>query len=546
MGLDPQGRSVHIDEALERPHYYRCPECEEYLQVRHGEMRIWYFAHLKAEKGSPSCSLRTEAGITEKYRKSPVEKKEAARQLRIGLLANPYTDELRLLAFFPTPTWDEISRPESAAGILDSIRVEGPGLKVIPLPSSFHPREAEVLIDLDPNSNAFVISISSVPPIPSIVGTWTGPPITKGDIFVGDWHRAERVDPGTRVSEGDVVFMIPEDSEEAKIRTGKSYLLGNYRVLGTELTKETLGLVPRVLPKLDATASMFSVDVILPASADPRGLEPVEGPPRSTALIAIVPPANLDPGFEVVSVPFDAGKPMELPRAGNGIARAFRPSFPDEGSRRISIHWGDRHKFVHLHAHGVISRQTSAPWRQERPVGVLIAMEAEPPQVLVAWEQPNRYNVGVVANRPPPRIELVGPPGLLVELRGTLPGKHRTGRNVIEPQVRADDFIQIVQDWIEQGCSEVEVLFGPTGRILLAISAEKAKRTEPKQLSDEEIERRILQLGGPLPMKITWEFVREILNVEPKVAQRHHSVRGVTSRKRVRRVLDRLRRGNAN
>src|SRR2546425_12768483 len=109
MGLDPQERSVHIDEALERAHFYRCPECKEYLQVRHGEVRIWHFAHVKAEKESPTCSLRTEAGVIEKYRKSPVEKKEAARQLRVGILANPYTDELRLVAFFPTPSWKEIS-----------------------------------------------------------------------------------------------------------------------------------------------------------------------------------------------------------------------------------------------------------------------------------------------------------------------------------------------------------------------------------------------------------------------------------------------------
>src|SRR2546426_4138396 len=120
MGLDPQGSSVHVDEALERPHFYRCPECREYLQVRHGEVRIWHFAHVRAEQESPSCSLRTEAGILETYRKSPVEKKETARQLRIQILANPYTDELHLLTSLPTASFKEISCL-AGPSILDSI-----------------------------------------------------------------------------------------------------------------------------------------------------------------------------------------------------------------------------------------------------------------------------------------------------------------------------------------------------------------------------------------------------------------------------------------
>src|SRR3990170_4849576 len=144
MGLDPQGRSVNIDEALEKPHYYRCPECQEYLQVRHGELRIWYFAHLKAEKDSTACFLRTEAGVNEKYRKSPVEKKEAARQLRVGLLVNPYSDELRLIALLPTPSWNEVPKLDALIDVLNSIRVEGEGLRSTPSPQSFHPREAEV------------------------------------------------------------------------------------------------------------------------------------------------------------------------------------------------------------------------------------------------------------------------------------------------------------------------------------------------------------------------------------------------------------------
>jgi len=419
-------------------------------------------------------------------------------------------------------------------------------LRSTPSPQSFHPSEAEVLIDLDSDAEAFRITIKSTPAITSIVGTWTAASIATGDIFVGDWHRAERIDPGTRVSEGDVIYLVSHSSGEPTLPGAKLHSLGRHRILATELTKEVLRTVRGTIPALDASPSMFQVDVVLPASADPRGLDPVEGVPDTIALVSIIPPAELDPGFEVVSVPFDADRAMELPRLGKGVPRTYRPSFPHRGSRRISIHWGDRHKLLLLHAKPEQAEPNQVPWTHEKPLGVQVTSSDGDKHVLLPWSQSTAYDVGMSHAHPQPRVELLGPPSISVEVQGTSPRRRGKPAVVVEPRVFAGELPQLVSDWIDQGYSEIEIRFGPTGRVLLTLFEARRKRPDQQRLSDEEIERRIGQLIPPIPEKPTWELICGIFEVEPKLSYRHHSMRGIMSRKQLRRVLKRMRAQDAS
>jgi len=194
-----------------------------------------------------------------------------------------------------------------------------------------------------------------------------------------------------------------------------------------------------------------------------------------------------------------------------------------------------------LHSASQTSESELHPWRVEKPIGVHITTAHEPSQLLVPWLQTEPYDVGLAAGQAPPKIELAAPSGFAVELRGAFPKRRNTSRTATEPEVSDVEFSRLVGDWIAEGCSEVEVRFGPMGKVSLTLLARRSRKPEPTRISDEEVERRVHQIGDPIPDKVTWDFIRRILEVEPKVPYRHHSVRGVTSRKQVRRVLRALR-----
>src|SRR5712692_3169816 len=167
FGMNPQGQLVHILEAKQYTHYYKCPDCEDYLQVRQGEERIWYFAHLKSDEStsrSRSCELRSPIGLeqwTERVRKSPIERAESARRMRLFVLRHPYTNTLSLGGVLPVIPAEELAGTDDIGSIVSSLRFETLGVREAPEAEQFHPSEAEVMLDLAPSAKEFRVVVSS-------------------------------------------------------------------------------------------------------------------------------------------------------------------------------------------------------------------------------------------------------------------------------------------------------------------------------------------------------------------------------------------------
>ena len=531
IGEDPQGRSIHIDEAAELPQYYRCSVCHEFLIVRHGDIRIWHFAHSTAQAESPECKLRTESGWEEwlrEQRVSPVERMEKDRQMRVQIQINPYTSEVNLVGVLPVPSWDEFPHAYPMANVLDSIRMIGMKADSGLSGRAFHPSNPEVVVHLDPNSEGTSITIESTPALVSIIGSWNAKQLSAGDVFIGDWSRAERVAHGWRVNTGDVLYVIGAVDSFTESNLVKTFVLGKYRILAVEICPETERVLKKLFPEMDGAPANFSVSVILPSWIDARSVGPIGGPPGVPVLIGIHPPSGLTPQFEVVTVPLDPERIETISSAGEkGASALYWTKFPSRGSRRISIHWGGSHRLVHLFA-----SQDSLPvqTRPELPVGISIKMKEGNDIFMTPW-QSNPELCCTLSEKCQPHVELHGPPEMCVDMIGEKADGGESSR-AKESNVDAASINSILGSWTSEGYLGVRVDFGPMGAVAIRYSQEG-----PVPMTLEEIEKKIAELDY-LPNKATWQLLRQIADVPTGTS--HHAVKHVRL-SQVRIVLKNLR-----
>jgi hypothetical protein len=525
FGLDPYGHIVHIEEASQFPHYYRCPACEEFLQVRQGDIRIWYFAHIKAEVDSPVCPIRTEVGLNDwvkAIKKSPMERDEKNRKLQIIVLINPYTNRLNLYGLLPVPNWEDFSNIEQIEKTINSINLCGECLEKPVSSNSFHPSEAEVIIPLKPDAKLFKITISSLPTIPSIVGEWSAPNIRPNDVFVGDSIRAIRVDSNYRVKQGDTVFLILKEQLDPTPPKAKIFRLGSFFVVSFEIDQNTDHLAREFLSHVEIDPNAFQVDIILPPSSEPHAVAPIEGVGGSTALIAIIPPKNLDPIFEVVSVPLEKEKEILLPNIGLGNARFYYPSFPESGSRRLSIHWGGRHKYLNLHTQTREKQETKAAWKNNSKIGIQLFGTSN--NLIIPWSEnylsplildiKNNHTKGI-------GFEFIGPKSMVFDLEG-----YSKKLGIIrEDNISMEKAHSIVASWQEEGVNKVVISYGPLGKIPIEFRY---------NLTNEEIESNLRELPE-LPKKVNRELARSILGLD-----KNASIPG-GAKKKIRHAILKLR-----
>jgi hypothetical protein len=418
----------------------------------------------------------------------------------------------------------EIERMQS------SLKLNAEGIVQHPRKEAFHPRESEALIDLNPSASRFRIQIDCEPEITSLIGNWVHEAVKPGDIFVGDWMRAEKKEQPFQICEGDVVFAVLDTLPSNQPPPAKPFRLGNFHALAFEVSQASNKLLADLGLSVDEMHIDFSVDVVLPVSTDPRRLSPIEGKPGGKALIAIVPPtATSDPEFEVVSVPADTTEPFRIARTGPGVPRIVENTFLDVGSQWLSIHRFSQHRVVQFYSVVEFNDMKDSPSLESYPpVGVRLDQPDGESCLLVPWEDGSEGHLRFENDELATKLEPKGPPGLRLDLLGAFPGPQGALRYVLEEGVDVDAVKGLVGGWLEEGCQKVQINYGTMGEVTLY---------REFHISDMEVERRLLAVKGPLPRKVRWSLIREIMGVDPGTP--HHTV-GIT-KKQVRRVMKRIR-----
>ena len=285
IALDPNEVTVNIDEALEKSRYYTCIECGDYLQVRHGDVRAWYFAHYPQNKESPACTLRTIGGIEkllEELRISPIEKAENNHYLRIAIIPDYYIKSARVVAIIQNPVSGLIDNMEEALNIASSISITGNGLLKKVDNRLFHPNKPIVYLDLDPNASDFTLEFDSKPKLKAFNGQWTSKGIVNGDVFAGSNGILERLDNNEKVSENDTCYKVQSNlSEITDISTLK---VGNKFAIKREI-EELVVKSKENEKESNLSLKTFEVDVVEPQFSDPWGRDVIYGSPNSEALL---------------------------------------------------------------------------------------------------------------------------------------------------------------------------------------------------------------------------------------------------------------------
>lgn len=526
VGLDPNGLPIHISEAEEyRARYYTCPICGDFLIVRHGDINIWHYAHYSASDNGSSCPLRTENGIrhwTDDMQISPVERKINDRELRLAIFPDYYTNTAKLCAILPTLDWSEISNIDNLEEIIDSIKIEGKGIAKMPSNSSFHPSKPELKLQLNPDESEFLVEIKSDRPLQSVCGSWSSAGIKNSEVFSGNTNRAELLDRRYRRSLGDYIYTVNEKLNERDPEKGYFSFGGRF------LTQENSIDLEEHKLEGDETGSFakppFEVNVILPQEQDPSSFEPILVMKGETMLAGIKPKLNLDPELEIVPVPRNISDVAKIPAIGNGLTRFYEVSVPDTGKKRISIHWGTNHVFLSIYSDNE-GLDYEKELINEVWVGIKVSHVDGTLITVYPWERKTLY----IPWEQIASINTVGPNGLFLGIRGIFPDNS----HVEHYPVKSEEIVHYIENWSIEQVSQIDFIFETLGKVTLKLGEEVIS------LSDDEICKRLLDLGVDLNKKPKWSYVRKILSIEP--GTNHKNVGGNITLKRLRRIFKKLR-----
>lgn len=538
--LDPQGRPIDIDRAEHWGKYYRCIKCGGFLDPRQGEVNVWYFAHAKLDPTGENCILRTKKGLEDllqRFRISPVEKSESNKQIRLVLSPNPYTKTVRLFGILPVLRWEDLIDPAEVNDALGSLVFHGVGIKSLPQSRIFHPSEPEVKVELDPNADRYELTIGTQNlryKSLDLIGNWKAEPISVKDVFFGESNRAERRSSNTRLKKGDTLFIVLKEDVQENIEGCENLVLGTWKIIKFEVNDGNRKLVNRFI-EVGADTDNFYVDIILPPYATPNSESPISGKPASEALIAVTPPREKDPEFEIVSVPLGKENKI-LSRNGNGVPRIFCPRFPIEGSRRLSVHWGNEHRVINLHAESG-KKTFQKPWIEDVELGLELRTDGKR-KLLNPWSIEGAISiesVKVKENRID--LNLIGPEEFKIDVKGYFSEESDYRGLICMWDTSLEKAESILNSWIREDCNRIILDYDSLGIIELDIQQPKPWQ---KKLPDIEIESRLRNLDK-IPKKTGWSVVRGVYGV-PLETSHDELPDGV--KKQVRRALMKVRREN--
>ena len=562
FGLDNQEEYVHIHDAEKRSHYYRCPECREFLKVRQGDIYIWHYAHLSSCESSPNpdCSLRTHYGVQEwvdknkeifeeVVNKSPVQKEEEKHVLPLVIMTTPYTNNLELYGILIPPMLDDIDDSNELQKAIETIKVEGGCIAKKINTNRFHPSEVEVLIPLKPDSSEFQINFTSNPTIERLEGVWKRGPIKTYDIFLGNEYRAHKISKNAKIKMGSTIYIILNEKIDILPSLSNYYKLDDYWVISFEVNQSTISAINDLLPTRTIDNNTFQVDVILPPQVNPNPLEPILGSGESEALLGIIPPKHLDPEFEVVSVPLYKESFPSIPPQGYGVPRFLKAGIPIHGMRRISIHWGSRHHLVQLHSAESDSISSFSQIKEiEHKIGILL----DDGDFITPWVN-NDIKMKLREEIKPNHIgfKIIGPKYLKIDLEGYFPSEG--GRTAREYDVDYDKIEEYIGPWLFDNCTRIKLNFATLGTVTINFATKtetilseieearnKVKKVKEKliKIEDGEIKNQLLALPK-LPKKVTWRVVREVLEIDKSI--KHNRIYGGI-KKRIRKILHDIKR----
>lgn len=513
--LDPEGQLVPIEAAERRANYYRCPECGGYLTVRKGEIRRPHFAHAPGTMQEHDCRLGTDSGVREmeeEHRKSDTEKSEKQRQIRV-FLGESYGSTLRLTGVLPALNWDDLDDPASVDSALDETAITSEGMAESPRASWFHPTEPQVQVELELGTDQYLTQVDTGGRFDTIDGRWEADGISAGDVFIGEPNHAERheSDSDPLINEGKWVYVIIGDPPDDPAERVETYDLGPWNVIGFEVGEDTRSLLQEYAGVENTDQYGFNADILLPPDADSRSEAPIFGQPNEEVLVAVTPPEESDPTFEVVSVPSTGEEPTELDRTAPGQPRFFRPRFPEQGSRRLSIHWTSRHRLIHLHAQDSES-EMGQDWRDEPNIGVRVETDDET-KFLHPIRGPESFTV-----RPSKQdksvaemVSFEGPEGYRVELEGEFPQDADFPQTLRRVEVTFDYAKRLIHTWTQEECDLVTVSFDAAGQVEVEL---EDKMPWEKERTKEEVKEQLREMDE-LPKKARWPLVREICDAPP-------------------------------
>ncbi len=529
LALDPSGITVSIDEAYERPRYYRCKECHDYLQVRHGDIRVWYFAHYPQTTDSPECYLRTFGGIEdliEELRTSPIEKYEKSHTLRIAIIPDFYTGVAKVVALIHNPLSELTGNMDAVVSILNTLNLQGTGILNGFDARLFHPSKPLVRLQLDPETAIYKLDFESSPGIEGLTGSWVSNGINIGDIFAGNRGILERVENHTKISESasifEVVETVPKESSRSVLKIGKKF--GIERKIN-ELTNKNNGDEKN----LGISLKSFEVDVIEPRLSDPWGDDVIYGLPNSQALLAIRPRKGLDPEFEIVSVPKKVGSITKIEREGKDKIRYHMIQFPPFGSYRITIHHADSHVYLHFFVHEENSEKLELNMGKTS-VGVNYLSKEGKFETVYPWQNRTMYLKRALIHK----IKVFQPEKFSIDMEieafkdiSSLPFK--------QPLKSIESTSSFIDTLAEEGFNMFLLIFKGFGSVKIILS----ETTQKMELA--EIAEKIRFLGIDPSSRVTWDLIRKICDVPPGTS--HKNLHEIITPKKVRGVLKLLREG---
>lgn len=471
VALDPHGNPVPIEEAVRfKTDYYRCPECGEIVNPRKGTVRTHFYAHKKGVLEDTSCELSSQADVdrmVDEFRTSDIEQEEMERQIRL-YLEEVHGSFVNLFGILPSLEWEDVEPGADVDRLLKRLEIETTGVNNPPSPQSFHPSEPEVFLDLDESVGEYSIRISNADHLEKLQGHWTADGLSDGDLFIGDQNRARRHINNRQVKEGEWVYAVTNTAPRSLPNLASVYFLESFSIIGFPVQEGTGDLLEEYTDDSMADQYGFNANIVLPADANPTSEEPIEGESGEPVLICVTPDEEIDPAFEVVSVPRKDNDVTEIEPTGPGNPRYYRTTFPKEGSRRISIHQrnSSRHRLVHLHAGESEARAGLDTSGESEQIGLRVDLDDD--QVLLSpLTGQSSITVGPEINLVslPSRISYVGPEGLEIQVKARFSADAPHGPLVSRSTEALVKLLPEISHWATQGCEQVTFSFDSLGSV---------------------------------------------------------------------------------
>ncbi len=512
----PEGYPVPIEEAVPRKsNFYICPECGNHLNPYKGTNRIHHYRHAPnvIDEDNP-CPLATKAGIErvlDEHRTSPQEEAEENREFRI-ILTEAVGGVLELYGVVRSLEWGDVKDYTTLDEGLENISIKTAGTKTTPEPTDFHPSEPAVYLELDPDATpqstqikTYALAVSAKDTFPTIHGPWKAEYLSDGDVFIGEKTDAERETGDIESPEDEWAYIVLDEAPDNLPEAVNVYSLGDWTVIGFVVNDNTKHLISRYGNANLRDQSKFKVNVVLPPEVPPNTKSAITRPAGTEVLIGIRPPEDLDPTYEVVSVPKSEGY-SEIDQTGPGNPRLHTESIPEKGSRRVSVHQSgtDRHRLIHLHA---ASTSTIQPEQRstERSLGIRVENGSDTETLTPLSEDTYQFNPDIKPEEITGYLSFIGPDGyqLDIEAEQTDDGDIDIARR---EAVTFSDFAQELPNWIREGYRDIDFIFDALGRVNISVLEADPWTVE---LSFEEVKDRIRALDE-LPDKPRWPLVREV------------------------------------